>query len=77
MTFVARSLYIPCPHCGHRNRPHTSKIETLKLYLTDKMPDCRKCGHPLKKASIDGLPENSVYMIRAKRELEEESKNKV
>lgn len=60
----ARSAKVPlspCRHCGHPNRPVRSARASLKLWLTDQLPPCRRCGFALKKSDFkpDVPPEYS------------------
>ena len=70
---VARTVLVPCPRCGHNNCPARRPVEALKLFLTDKLPPCKKCGRALKMSEFKPLPETSVYMKKARRELAEQS----
>lgn len=68
---IGRFIYVPCPDCGHNNLPNRKPSEVCKLFLTDKLPACKKCGRPIKSQDLQGLSEQSVYMKRARRELKE------
>ena len=63
-----KRLAFPCYNCGHNNVPTPKPVEAIKLFLTDKIPDCRQCGAKLSKRNFR-FPESSVYMKRARREL--------
>jgi hypothetical protein len=43
---VFRAFYIVCP-CGHRNRPHKSPREGIRLALLKQLKPCAQCGQPL------------------------------
>ena len=38
---------ILCGRCGHRNQPHRSPREGIRLALLDQLPSCKKCGKEL------------------------------
>lgn len=55
----------PCRQCGHQNRPAESVRESLKLWLMDKLPPCRKCGLPLKRFDFrHEIPADFAEMVR-------------
>jgi hypothetical protein len=63
------SLLFPCPKCKHNNRPATNKFDAVKLFLTDKLPRCRKCGYELRKRHFDLTKIPERLMVRARSEL--------
>ena len=63
------SLLFLCPHCGHANRTAAHKLESVKLYLLDKLPPCRRCKRELKKRNYDRSTIPESLMKRALREL--------
>jgi hypothetical protein len=66
---VSFLLLFPCPKCGHANRPATKKLESVKLYLLDKLPPCRMCGWELKKRYYDRSTVPVTLMRRALKDL--------
>src|SRR5437867_4227629 len=66
---ISLSLLFPCPKCGHANRPATHKLKSVKLYLLDQLPPCRKCGWELKKRNYDRSTIPAPLLRRAIREL--------
>ena len=46
------ALLFPCPQCGHANRPARTKLQSVRLYLLDQLPPCRRCGSALRRASF-------------------------
>jgi hypothetical protein len=40
-------FYVRCGNCNHRNRPHPSPAEGIKLALLGQLPACKRCGKPL------------------------------
>lgn len=66
------SLVFPCPKCGHRNRPAAQKLKSVKLYLLDKLPPCRKCGCELKSRNYDQSKFPDRLIKRASKELVED-----
>ena len=69
---IVESLMFPCPKCGHANRPAAQKLKSVKLYLLDKLPPCRKCGWELKSRNYDQSKISDRLMKRARKELEED-----
>lgn len=47
MRFFYKAFYIICGTCGHRNRPHPSPHESIRMTLTNTLPSCRGCGKQL------------------------------
>lgn len=45
MVFVP--FYITCSACGHRNRPHASPREGVRLALIGQAGKCKGCGKVL------------------------------
>jgi len=39
-----KGFYLICSRCGHKNRPHKSPREGVRLTLTGKAGSCRGCG---------------------------------
>ncbi len=66
---ISLSLLFLCPKCGHANRPATRKLDSVKLYLLDELPPCRKCGWELKKRNYDRTTIPRALTRRALREL--------
>lgn len=60
----AKIPLFPCRHCGHQNRPARSARASLKLWLTDQLPPCRKCGLPLRKTDFrQELPREFLEVV--------------
>lgn len=71
-TWDRRRVYgvlFPCPNCEHNNRIHSKTVESLKLWLQDKLPACKRCGQLLRRDDYF-FSENSTMLKRAKKELE-------
>jgi hypothetical protein len=66
---VSLSLVFPCPKCGHANRPARRKLDSLKLYLQDKLPPCRKCGWQLRQRYYDCSTAPKPLLRQAMKEL--------
>jgi hypothetical protein len=49
---VWKPFYIYC-HCGHRNRPHNSPREGVRLALLQQLKPCTSCGQALPTALPD------------------------
>jgi hypothetical protein len=44
---IWKSFCIKCSVCGHRNRPHKSPYEGIRLTLLGKIGNCKGCGKKL------------------------------
>jgi len=42
-----KQFYVVCSQCNHRNRPHASPAQGVRLALLDKLPACKRCGKEL------------------------------
>jgi DNA-directed RNA polymerase subunit RPC12/RpoP len=62
-------VLFPCPKCGHRTRPGKGNVERVKLYLSDELPPCRRCGAELSKQCYDRSTISAGLIERALREL--------
>lgn len=36
-------IFVPCPHCGHRNRGGKDNVEVIKNWMLNCLPPCKKC----------------------------------
>ena len=52
MTFW-EGFYIRCSACGHKNKPHPSPREGVRLALTGQLAPCRDCGKELRPRLSD------------------------
>lgn len=50
---IFRGFLIGCGRCGHRNRPHKSPREGIRLVLTGKLLPCKGCGKILEPRLSD------------------------
>ncbi len=50
---IWRPFHITCGTCGHRNRPHKSPREGIRMALVGKLAPCRGCGKILKPTLSD------------------------
>ena len=66
---VSLALLFVCPACGHANRPARNKLQAVKMYLLDQLPDCRKCGSKLRKGNVDPCKIPKPLLKRAEAEL--------
>ncbi len=41
---IWRPFYLRCTVCGHRNRPHNSPREGVRLALLGQIGPCKGCG---------------------------------
>ena len=48
-----KPFYITCSTCGHRNRPHPSPHEAVRLTLLGHAGNCRGCGKQLRPRLSD------------------------
>lgn len=48
-----KPFYVLCSQCGHRNRPHKSPRDGVKLALTGKLSPCKGCGKNLQPRLSD------------------------
>lgn len=48
-----RGYYITCSQCGHRNRPHKSPREGIRLALLGLVGACKGCDETLHPALPD------------------------
>jgi len=64
-----RSFIVVCGKCGHRNRPHPSPREGIRLALLDQLPECRECG---KELHCD--PGNRPLAQTVRQELQQEAR---
>lgn len=62
-------VLFPCPICGHRNKPKGSNLDRVKLYLEDKLPQCRGCGRKLGKELFDRSTIPGELRMRGLKEL--------
>lgn len=49
---IWRGFYIHCS-CGHRNRPHKSPREGIRLTLIGQAGNCKRCGEVLQPRLSD------------------------
>lgn len=52
---IFRAFYVVCSECGHKNRPHKSPREGVRLALTGDLPPCngKGCGKKLRPRLSD------------------------
>lgn len=62
-----QGFLVRCGRCGHRNRPHKSPREGIRMALLDQLPPCRGCGKELHLTDIDRPLARTV-----RRELQEQ-----
>lgn len=43
-----QAFLVVCGTCGHRNRPHKSPREGIRMALLNELPCCRGCGKQLR-----------------------------
>ena len=61
------SFVVVCGGCGHRNLPHRSPREGIRLALLDQIPPCKECGKELHCTP----PASRPLVQRVRRELEQ------
>src|SRR2546425_11367067 len=66
---VSLAIMFPCRKCGHANRPARTKLESMKLYLMDELPLCRRCGWELKKRDYDRSAMSDSLVKKAQKAL--------
>ncbi len=47
MGYFWKSFLVCCGRCGHRNLPHRSPRQGIRLALLDQLPECKGCGKDL------------------------------
>jgi hypothetical protein len=62
---IWRPFYVVCPTCGHRNRPHRSPSEGIRMALMGQLPPCKGCGKELRPE----LPDRPL-VLKLRKELE-------
>jgi|SRR5882672_9051368 len=73
---ISLALLFPCPQCGHANKPGRTKVQSVRLYLLDQLPPCRRCGSALRRANFDrstipsGLIKQAEAQVRRERIIE-------
>lgn len=68
MPFIVIGIFVPCPRCGHNNKPHRRLKESLRLWLLDQLPPCKKCGAQLRKSDYFPPP-GTPYVRMLEKEL--------
>lgn len=58
---------VTCNGCGHRNRPHNSYRQALRMALLRQLPPCRRCGKELRCTLRD-----TPLVRQLRQELEEQ-----
>ena len=61
MVFMGFSIV--CGFCGHKNRPHKSPREGVRLALTGNLSPCKRCGKNLQPRLLSDRP--LVRQVRA------------
>jgi len=56
-------FYVVCSTCNHRNRPHPSPAEGVKMALLGELPDCKGCGKQISRVQLSERP--LVKRVRA------------
>jgi hypothetical protein len=41
-------FYLRCQECGHRNRPHPSPREGIRMAILGQVGPCKRCGATLR-----------------------------
>lgn len=54
-------VIMSCHNCGHRNRPHRTVRESIRLWFVDELPPCKKCKQELKKDNYS-MPPRAPYV---------------
>lgn len=62
-SFFFRGFVVCCGRCGHRNLPHRSPREGIRLALLDQLPPCKECGKELHLPDPGDRP--LVHKVRA------------
>lgn len=53
---IWKPFYVICSECNHRNWPHPSPREGVRLALIGQLPPCRGCGKELNLIRISDRP---------------------
>ena len=67
---ISLALLFPCPACGHSNKPARTKLQSVKMYLLDELPPCRRCGQQLRRGNFDRSTIPASLLRRAEAELD-------
>lgn len=51
--WIWRPFYILCSECGHKNRPHKSPREGIRLALLGQLDSCKRCRKTLRPRLSD------------------------
>ncbi len=62
-----QGFLVICGRCGHRNMPHKSPREGIRMALMNQLKPCRKCGKELHLTDI-----NRPLARQVRQELEEQ-----
>jgi hypothetical protein len=68
MERITVGVLFTCVGCGYNNKISRSVKKSLKLWLLDKLPPCKKCFYQLKKDDYRD-PEDAPYLEELKVEL--------
>ncbi len=63
MTRFWKAFVVCCGCCGHRNRPHRSPREGIRMALLDQLSPCKGCGKELHLTDLGDRP--LVHEVRA------------
>ncbi|MSR78932.1 MAG: hypothetical protein EXS59_02180 [Candidatus Taylorbacteria bacterium] len=61
--FFWKSFLVRCGRCDHRNQPHRSPREGIRLALLDQLPPCKECGKELHLTDPGDRP--LIHEVRA------------
>lgn len=50
---IWKPFYVVCSACGHKNRPHKSPREGVRMALAGELPPCKGCGGTLRPRLAD------------------------